>query len=97
MANHYKIAQKIFHILYAAKTNWTLREIADTDEIETKLKYLLHFHCGPNMLDTGHLKLDVVFGPVCNSNATTLPMITDKTTDIYGTTMMLTAMVNALI
>ena len=49
------------------------------------------------MLDTAHLRLDVVFGPVCNSNASTLPLVTDKTTDIYGTTMMLTAMANALI
>ena len=49
------------------------------------------------MLDTAHLRLDIVFGPVYNSNATTLSLVTDKTTDMYGTTMMLTAMANALI
>ena len=38
-----------------------------------------------------------MFGPVFNSNAPSLLKITDKHNKIYGTTMMLVAIVNAVI
>ena len=97
MANHYDIALMIFHILFAAKTNCTLAEITNTDEVEKKLQCLLQFHLGPNILDTAHLKVNSVLGPVFNSNLPSLLKITDEDNGIYGTTMMLTAIINAVI
>ena len=97
MANHYEVCPMIFHILLAAKTHRTLDKIADTDEVENKLQYLLEFYLGPNILDTAHLKVNGVFGPFFNLNAPSSLTITDEHNKIYGTTMMLTAIVNAVI
>ena len=97
MANHYEVCPMIFHILLAAKTHCNLDEIADKDEVENKLQYLIEFHLGPNILDTAHLKVNGWSGPVFNLNAPSSLKITDEHKKIYGTTMMLTAIVNAVI
>ena len=96
-ANHYEVGPIVLDILLAAKTHCILDKIADTDEVEYKLQYLLEFHLGPNVLDIAHLKVNGVFGPVFNSNAPSSSKITDEHNKIYGTTMMLTAIVNAVI
>ena len=51
------------------KTHRTLDEIADINEVANKLQYLLEFDLGLNILDTAHLKVNGVFGPVFNSDA----------------------------
>ena len=79
MANQYIMVPVFFHLLYAATSKCTLNKIADADEVEKKLQYLLTFHLGPNGLDTAHLKVNELFAPVFNSNAYHAQKIQTKT------------------
>ena len=96
-ANHYKLVPKLFYLFCAAKKSVTLNEIAGSEEVVKILIYLLHFHFGPNLFDMKCLNTSNVFGPVFNSNESSSSKITDTNNEIYGATVMLTAMTTGLI